>query len=79
MPDNQNIDYFKRYKDASEKGTFTMTDELKILTYIIEKYKFITVSEYARRKNISPAGALKRIEAGNVMYVLIAGNKLIIP
>lgn len=79
MSDNQNIDYLKRFTEASQKGTFSMTAELKILTYLIYRYKFVKLSEYARRQGISPAGALKRIEAGNVMFIEIAGTKYIIP
>ena len=70
---------FERFKVASENGKFSMDAELNILTYLIEKYKFINQSEYARQHNISPAGALKRIETGSVMYITIAGIKLIIP
>lgn len=69
---------FERFKTASEKGSFSMSDELKILTYLIDRYKFITVAEYARRNNISHTAADKRIEAGNVMNVKIAGLNLII-
>ena len=79
MSDNQRVDYLKRFKDASEKGTFTMTEELNILSYLIERYKFITISEYARQNNITPAGVLHRIEQGGVMYILIGGIKFVIP
>ena len=79
MAENQNIDYHKRYVEASEKGLFSMRVELSILTYIIDKYKFISVAEYARRNDISIPGALRRIESGGVMFIDIAGGKLIIP
>lgn len=79
MSNNQRLDYLKRFTDASQKGTFTMDEELNILSYIIDRYKFVTVSEYARQQGISPAGVLHRIEKGDVMYVVIGGVKFIIP
>lgn len=79
MSEPQRLDYLKRFIDASQKGTFTMDEELNILSYIIERYKFVTVSEYARQKNITPAGVLHRIDKGDVMYINIAGIKMIIP
>jgi len=79
MPDKVRYDYLQRFKDASAKGTFTMDDELNILTYLIDRYKFITVAEYARRENISHTAADKRIDAGGVMYMVIGGIKFVIP
>lgn len=79
MTDTQEIDWLKRFTDASQKGTFSMDVELNILTYLVDRYKFVTLSEYARQQGISPAGALKRIEAKQVMYIKIAGTKMIIP
>ena len=79
MSENKRLDYLQRFKDASQKGTFTMDEELNILSYLIERYKLLTVSEYARQKGITPAGALHRIEKGDVMYIVIGGVKFIIP
>jgi hypothetical protein len=82
MPDNVihlEPNAFERFKAASEKGKFSIDAELNILTYLIERYKFVNLSEYARQNNISPAAAFKRVESGNVMYIEIAGIKMIIP
>ena len=79
MSENKRLDYLQRFKDASQKGTFSMDEELNILTYIIDRYKFITVAEYARQNNITHTAADKRIDAGNVMYIVIGGVKFIIP
>ncbi len=74
----ERIDYLQRFKDASASGAFTMDVELNILTYLIERYKFITVAEYARCENISHTAADKRLQSGNVMYIVIGGEKYVI-
>lgn len=79
MNETKRLDYLQRFKDASQIGTFTIDEELNILTYLIERYKFISVAEYARQNNISHTAADNRISAGSVMYIVIGGVKLIIP
>jgi hypothetical protein len=69
---------YERFKIASESDKFPMSDELNIIKFLIDKYKFMTLSDYARLKGITPAGASKRIEAKRVMTIEIAGLNLII-
>ena len=70
---------FERFKSASESDKFPISDELNIVKFMIDKYKFVTQSDYARKTGITTAGASKRIEAGRVIVVEIAGLNLIIP
>ena len=42
-----------RYIEASNKGQITYTDELNILEHILNKFKPKSVSEYAKKQNIS--------------------------
>lgn len=54
-----------------------MQDELHLLNYLIKRYNFMSVADYAKRECITIPGANKRIEAGKVQFVNIAGRKLV--
>jgi hypothetical protein len=38
-----------RYIEASNKGQITYTDELNILEHVLNKFKPISISEYAKK------------------------------
>lgn len=67
-----------RYIEVSSKGELSYTDELHILNHLVNKFNPISLSEYARRENISVNGAKTRINAGKVMYVEMIGKYFII-
>lgn len=69
------IDRFKKVIDVNR---FRMDEELEMLNHIVNKYNFLSVSQYARKENISQPAALKRIKRGKVMFVEMIGRKFII-
>lgn len=66
-----------RFIECSEKGEIFMSDELHLLNYLINRYQFMSVADYAKQEMITITGANKRIEAGKVQYVKLANRKLI--
>ncbi len=66
-----------RFKECSENGEISMSDELHLLNYLINRYQFTSVADYARHEGITITGANKRLEAGKVQYVNLAGRNLI--
>jgi hypothetical protein len=64
--------------ECSNKGELSYTDELHILHHLLNKFKPISLSEYARKEGISPNGAKKRMQAGKVMFVNMIGRDFII-
>jgi len=78
MNENQRVDYYQRFVNASEKGLFDSDVELKVLTFLIEKYKPLTISEYARKINKTPACVLKRVKSGKESFIEIGKLKYII-
>jgi len=66
-----------RFIECSEKGEIFMSDELHLLNYLINRYQFMSVADYAKSEGITITGANKRLEAGKVQFVNIAGRKLI--
>ena len=78
MSENQNVDYYKRFVEASENGLFSSDEELKVLTFLLEKYNPLTISEYSRKINKTPACVSKRIKSGKESYIQIGKLKYII-
>lgn len=68
----------ERFKKAIDVNQFRMDEELEMLNLIVNKYNFLSVSEYARQQNISQPGALKRLKSGKIMYIEMIGRKFII-
>lgn len=68
----------ERFKKAIDVNQFMMHEELEMLNHLVSKYNFVSVSEYARKENISQPGALKRLKTGKVMFVEMIGRKFII-
>jgi hypothetical protein len=54
-----------------------MSDELHLLNYLINRYQFMSVADYAKSEGITITGANKRLESGKVQFINIAGRKLI--
>ncbi len=65
-------------KKVINDNHLTMDEELNILNLLVNKYNFLSVSEYARKENISQPASLKRLKSGKVMYVEMIGRKFII-
>lgn len=68
----------ERFKKAIDLNQFLMNEELEMINLLVNKYNFLSVSEYARKENISQPGALKRLRSGKVMFVEMIGRKFII-
>ena len=54
-----------------------MSDELHLLNYLIKRYNFMSIADYARQEGITITGANKRLEAGKAQYINLAGRKLV--
>ena len=68
----------QRFEKALNVNQFTMTEELQMIDLLVNKYNFLSVSQYARAESISQPGALKRLTTGKVMFVEMIGRKFII-
>ena len=68
----------ERFEKAIKVNQFTITEELEMLNLIVNKYNFLSVSEYARQESISQPAALKRLKTGKVMFIEMIGRKFII-
>ena len=68
----------ERFEKAIKVNQFTITQEMEMLNLIVNKYNFMSVSEYARKENISQPAALKRLKTGKIMYVEMISRKFII-
>lgn len=68
----------ERFKKAIDVNRFRMDEELNMLDILVNKYNFMSVSQYARKEKISQPAALKRLKTGKVMYVEMIGRKFII-
>ena len=67
-----------RFKKAIDDNLFFMHEELEMIEILVNKYNFISVSQYARNHKISQPGALKRVDSGNVMFIEMIGRKFVI-
>lgn len=67
-----------RFRKAININRFTITQELEMINILVKKYNFMSVSQYARKENISQPAALKRLKSGKVMYIEMIGKKFII-
>ena len=57
-------------------NTLTMDCELQIFEAISNKYKFKTLSDYAKEKQISYNGVKYLLKAGKIQYVKVADTLL---
>tara|TARA_R110000772_G_C13179450_1_gene427897 strand:+ start:516 stop:746 length:231 start_codon:yes stop_codon:yes gene_type:complete len=67
----------ERFEEALKDNKFTITEELTFINLLVAKYKFISKSEYARQKRISPQGVNSRLKSTNDPYIIML-NKLFI-
>jgi len=68
----------ERFKKAIEVNRFRMDEELEMMNILVNKYNFLSVSEYARKEKISQPAALKRLKTGKVMFLKMINRKFII-
>lgn len=68
----------ERLIECSANGELTFTDELHILHHLLDKFKPISLSDYARKENITVNGAKSRISAGKVINLEMIGKTFII-
>lgn len=74
----KSITVTERFEKAIKANQFTITEELEMIKILVNKYNFKSVSEYARKENISQPGALKRLKTGKIMFIEMIGKKFII-
>jgi hypothetical protein len=68
----------ERFRKAIKVNRFLMDEELQMMAILVNKYNFMSVSEYARKEKISQPAALKRLKTGRVMYLEMINRKFII-
>lgn len=68
----------ERFREAVENGRFTMDEKLAFTNILLDKFNFISVSEYARIEGVSPQGVLSRLKSKNTPYVKMIGKLFII-
>ena len=68
----------ERFKKAINVNQFTIDEELEMINLLVNKYNFMSVSEYARKIGKSQPAALKRLKNGKVMFIEMIGRKFII-
>ena len=66
-----------RLIEASNKGRLTYTQELNILNHLLNKFKPISITEYAKKENIKPPAVYDRIKRGKVMCLEMIGRTFI--
>jgi len=74
----EKLTILQRFEDASNNGNFTMDEEIGMIKHLVTKYNFISKSEYARSKGISPQGVEARLKANNNPYIKMIGKLFII-
>ena len=74
----EKLTILQRFEDASEKGNFTMDEEIGMIKCLLTKYNFISKSEYARKEGISPQGVEARLKANNEPHIKMIGKLFII-
>ena len=74
----KSITAVQRFEKAIKVNRFRMDEELDMLNLIVNKYNFLSFSQYAKKENISQPGALKRLKSGKVMFIEMIGRKFII-
>ena len=74
----EKLTILQRFEDASNNGNFTMDEEIGMIKHLVTKYNFISKSEYARSKGISPQGVEARLKANNDPYIKMIGKLFII-
>jgi len=74
----EKLTILQRFEDASEKGKFTMDEEIGMIKCLLTKYNFISKSEYARKESISPQGVDARLKANNEPHIKMIGKLFII-
>ena len=68
----------ERFEKAIKVNRFRMDEELEMINILVNKYNFLSVSEYARKEKISQPAALKRLTTGKVMFIEMINRKFII-
>jgi len=62
----------------SNTGKLTMSDEMKILQHLVNKFNLISQAEYAKLNGITSAGAKKRLESGKEPCIFIGKSKYVV-
>jgi len=67
-----------RFIKSSSEGRISLTDELLIFQYLVERFKLNTISQYAKENDITYTGTLKRIESKKLMIIKLGNINFII-
>jgi hypothetical protein len=62
----------------SNTGKLTMSDEMKILQHLVNKFNLISQAKYAKLNGITSAGAKKRLESGKEPCIFIGKSKYVV-
>ena len=66
-----------RLINASNKGMLTYTQELNILNHLLNKFKPISKTQYAKKEGISIPGVNDRLKRGKVMHLSMLNRTFI--
>jgi hypothetical protein len=67
-----------RFIKASNENHVLFNEELEILTHLVNKFKLISISEYAHKEGLTYPGAKKRIATKKVMTISLLGKVFVI-
>jgi len=62
-----------RFVDILNKNLLNYSDELKIIEVIFQKYKFETISDYAKSHDKAYNTVKEKVEKGKIMYIKLGG------
>ncbi len=68
----------ERFKKALDENRFTMDIELIMLELLVMKYNPMSISDLARKKNVSQPAISKQLKDGKIMYIQFGSTKIII-
>jgi hypothetical protein len=63
--------------DIIQKNRLAISDELHIFEVIFKKYGFLTVSEYAKKHNLTYKGVEYQIKNNLVQFIEVGNIKLL--
>ena len=67
-----------RFKKVINDNRFTMTEELKMLSILVNKYNPMSITDLAKKRGVSTAAISKQLKKGKIMYLQFGSQKVII-
>lgn len=67
-----------RFKKAIHDNRFSLSEEIQMIEILVNKYNPMTVSDLAKKQNVSQPAISKRLKKGKLMYIELGSCKLIL-